>query len=88
VIVARKGYISKERNNILTMMLRNPEILAKYQARYVLNNREIIFERITPSEPAFHKWADRKFLVPAGSTVKTIASFTWCDGSPCMVLKE
>ncbi|MBK8675475.1 MAG: hypothetical protein IPN27_03490 [Cellvibrionales bacterium] len=88
VIVARKGYISKERNNILTMMLRNPEILAKYQARYLLNNREIIFERVMPLEPTFHKLADGKFLVPAGSTVKAIASFAWCDGSPCMVLKE
>ncbi|MEZ5493690.1 MAG: hypothetical protein R3E61_03630 [Pseudomonadales bacterium] len=88
VIVARKGYIAKGRNNTLTMILRNPEILAKYQARYLLNNREIIFERITPLEPAYHKLADSKFLVPAGSTVKEIASFSWCDGSPCIALKE
>lgn len=84
VIVARKGYIAKERNNILTMMLRDPAILSQYRARYLLNNREIIFERLLPLEPAFHKLPEGEYRVPAGATVTAITSFSWCDGSPCI----
>jgi hypothetical protein len=83
LIIARKGYISRERDNILTEILRNPEVIALYQARYLLNNREIIFERIAEREN-FRLLPDQQFSVPPGAKVQEIAAFSWCDGSPCI----
>jgi hypothetical protein len=82
VIIARKGYISKQRNNILTLMLRDPKILSKYPARYLLNNREIVFER-TENNAALHRSPNAAVIAPAGATVKTITEFHWCDNDPC-----
>lgn len=87
VIIARKKYIVKERNNLLTDMLRDPAILAQYQARYLLNNREIIFERLSP-EPSYHKLPAGRFSVPTGAKVQEITAFNWCDNSPCLTLKQ
>lgn len=85
VIIARKAYVKKDRNNVLTALLRNPDILKQYRARYLLNNREIIFERIARQED-FHLLANGKYLVPPGAKVQTISEFYWCDNSPCMTL--
>ncbi|MCC7515751.1 MAG: hypothetical protein IT470_00255 [Pseudomonadales bacterium] len=87
VIVARKGYIAKERNNILTLILRNPELLAHYQARYVLNNREIIFERRQPLRE-YRLYPNGEFKTPKAATVRRIASFRWCDNAPCIELNQ
>ena len=85
VIIARKAYIGKERDNILTEMLRSQEILSQYHASYLLNNREIIFERIGQRED-FRLLPERQFFVPPGAKVQEIVSFSWCDGSPCIEL--
>jgi hypothetical protein len=87
LIIARKGYISKGRDNILTEILRNPELLARYRARYLLNNREIIFERIAGHEN-FRLLPDQQFSVPPGAKVQEIAAFSWCDGSPCIEIVQ
>jgi hypothetical protein len=83
VIIARKAYIAKERSNILTRLLKDPDVLAKYRARYLLNNREVIFERVAQPED-FRLFPDQQFLVPPGARVQEITSFSWCDGSPCI----
>lgn len=85
VIIARKAYVTKERNNILTTLLRNPEILVQYRARYLLNNREIIFERVERRED-YRQLPDQQFVIPPGAKVQEIAVFNWCDNSPCMEL--
>lgn len=85
VIIARKAYVGKERDNILTEMLRSPDILGRYRASYLLNNREIIFERINQRED-FRLLPDKQFSVPPGARVQEIAAFSWCDNSPCIEL--
>lgn len=87
VIIARKGYLAKGRSNILTKILRNPDVLAQYQARYLLNNREIIFERIAQREN-FRLLPDKQFAIPPGASAQEIVSFGWCDDSPCIELVQ
>jgi len=87
VIIARKAYVKKDRNNILTVLLRDPEILKQYHAHYLLNNREIIFERISRPED-FRLLANDAYIVPPGAKVQRITGFHWCDNSPCMELAK
>jgi hypothetical protein len=85
-IIARKGMISNGRVSFLSVMLKRADVAARYQARYVLNNREIIFERIQTPE-AYRRHADGFFIVPEGSRVQTISAFSWCKDSICMDLQ-
>ncbi|HSC75170.1 MAG TPA: hypothetical protein VLB90_02900, partial [Pseudomonadales bacterium] len=83
VIIARKAYVGKERDNILTQMLRSEDIQTRYRARYLLNNREIIFERLEQPED-FRLLPAQQFLVPPGAKVQKITLFSWCERSPCI----
>lgn len=87
VIVARKSYIAKGRSNILTRILNDPAHTDRYQARYLLNKREIFFERVMDRQD-FRLLPGNEFIRPPGAVVKTISSFAWCDGAPCLTLEE
>lgn len=83
VIIARKSYIDKGRDNMLTRLLRSPDVSNQYHARYLLNGREIIFERAVGAGN-FRLLPDNQYAVPPGATVQEIISFDWCDNTLCI----
>lgn len=85
VIIARKPYLNKGRDNVLSSMLKDPAILARYRASYLLNNREIIFERSGMRE-SFVRNPAGNVVVPPAAKVQAITAFSWCDGLPCLEL--
>lgn len=86
VIIARKGMINNGRVSFLSVMLKRADVAARYQARYLLNNREIVFERIQARED-YRRHADDVLIVPEGSRVQKITAFSWCNDSLCMDLQ-
>ncbi len=84
VIIARKGLISNNRQNLLVDLLHSESFVQRYRAAYLLNNREIIFERVADRESFVRTLS--LVQVPPGAKLQRIESFSWCDGSPCMQL--
>ncbi|HQQ64039.1 MAG TPA: hypothetical protein PLF22_10765 [Pseudomonadales bacterium] len=85
-IIARKGMINNGRVSFLSVMLKRADVAAHYQARYLLNNREIIFERMQARDD-YRRHVDDVFVVPEGSRVQKITAFSWCKDSICMDLE-
>ncbi len=83
VIIARKPYVSRGRDNLLVRMLQDPAVAARYRASYLLNRREIIFERIERRED-FRLHSEGQYSVPPGAVVQPVTAFSWCADGPCM----
>lgn len=80
LVIARKSYLAKGRPSLLADVLKQPAFAQHYTARYLLNGREIIFERNgVPAVPV---------QVPPGARVLAISQFGWCDdGSACLTTR-
>lgn len=79
VLIVRKPYLQNRSDSVLADFLRLPAVQQQYRARWLLNGRELVFERIHSDQllPVHHGQPQ----VPPGSTVQSIKSFTWCEPS-------
>ncbi len=82
VVIARKGMLADGRESLLSALLHREDFLRQFDAAYLLNNREIVFERHEKTDIA-----RRPVQVPPGATMQKITAFNWCSGSPCMALE-
>ena len=81
VLIIRKPYLRNVPDSLFAKFLRLPEVVSGYQPRYLLNGREIIFERKTAQQD-FVRYGEKP-VIPPGATVERIAGFNWCDGQAC-----
>lgn len=75
VVIVRRPYLQNRSDSLLGEFLRLPVVQQQYQARWLLNGRELVFERVTSDAP----WRGKSPRVPSGSTVQPVLSFQWCE---------
>ncbi len=81
VLIIRKPYLRNAPDSLFGKLLRLPAVVSGYQARYLLNDRELIFERANAPDD-YHR-NPGQVIVPPGATLKRITNFAWCDGKAC-----
>jgi multisubunit Na+/H+ antiporter MnhB subunit len=87
VLIIRKPYLRNAPDSLFGKFLRLPAVAEGYQARYLLNGREIVFERVQNTQK-FSRYTGQP-VVPPGATVERITQFGWCEnGEACWSVGE
>lgn len=81
VLIIRKPYLRNAPDSLFGKFLQLPAVKAGYEARYLLNGRELVFERVVNPQD-FLRYTGQP-QVPSGATLERIVRFGWCDGQAC-----
>lgn len=86
VLIIRKPYLLNSPDSVFVHFLQMPAVMQTYRARWLLNNRELVFERVVYQGMVPQGMAreyDQMPHVPPGATVQPITQFEWCGEQAC-----
>ena len=87
VLIIRKPYLRNAPDSLFGQFLKLPAVAEGYQARYLLNGRELVFERVQDAQH-FSRYTEQP-AVPPGATLERITQFGWCEnGQACWSVGE